>query len=468
MPHYDADDFARWAPGVWHGSSPGVISGISIDSRSLQPGDLFVALKTDLQDGNDYVRDSKEKGASGAIVSRIVPDIELPQLLVADTLAALQEISLRWRLRFTGPVIAITGSCGKTSTKEILALVLGDEGIHRTQANENNMIGVPLTLLGIDREVHRFAVVEAGTDVPGEIALLARLIDPTHSLITGVSATHLESFGSIEKIAEEKSQLGRRTRAGGVVVFHSDGLRFDCFGNFRGRSTILVREGVPTQMAESCRRIIYWKEQANQAPAGGSRLTFRGASSRENSFDLRPCSPGMVENMALAIALATTLKIPDVDIQVGLESWRAAPLRGEERFIDEKSFYIDCYNASPASMADALAFFSCRVPIKMPRLYVLGCMAELGEDSAELHRQVGRLIRLREEDRVLLIGEKAGSIREGIIETGNRGEQITIMDSYEKARVILNGFKGAVLLKGSRVYGLEALLPKAESRRKYA
>lgn len=468
MPHYDADDFARWAPGVWHGGSPGGITGISIDSRILQPGDLFVALKTDLQDGTDYVGDAKEKGASGALVSRILPSIDLPQLLVSDALAALQEISLRWRLRFPGPVIAITGSCGKTSTKEILALVLGDDGIHRTQANENNMIGVPLTLLGIDREVHRFAVVEAGTDVPGEIALLARLIDPTHSLITGVSATHLESFGSVEKIAEEKSELGRRTRVGGSVVFHSDGLRFACFGNFRGRSTVLVREGAPAQVAESCRRVVYWKERENQAPTGGSRLTFRGVSSQESSFDLLPCSPGMVENTALAIVLATTLKIPNADIQAGLESWRVAPLRGEERFIDGKSFYIDCYNASPASMVDALTFFSCRAPIKVPRLYILGCMAELGEDSSELHRQVGRVIRLREEDRVLLIGEKAGSIREGMIEMGNRGEQITIMDSYEKARAVLNGFKGTVLLKGSRVYGLEALLPKAVGRRKYA
>ena len=468
MPLYDADDLARWAPGVWHGGSLGEITGFSIDSRILQPGDLFVALSTVRRDGHDYVDDAAAKGASAALVSRVLPGIGLPQLLVSDTLAALQEISLRWRLRFAGPVVAITGSCGKTSTKEMLALLLGDGGVHRNLANENNMIGVPLTLLGIDREIHRFAVVEAGTSAPGEIAFLARLIDPTHSLITGVSATHLESFGSVERIAGEKSQLGGRTRAGGRVVFHSDCLQFSCFGNFGGRSTVLVPEGASARVADSCRRVVYWKERHGEAPLGGSRLTFRESSFGERSFDLLPCSPGMVENTALAIVLARILKIPDAQIQVGLESWRAAPLRGEEQFIDGKFFYIDCYNANPASMADALAAFARRAPSEMPRLYLLGCMAELGEGSRDLHREVGRGIRLREVDRALLIGEEADSIREGMIEMGNSQEQITVLDSSEEARGILNGFRGAVLLKGSRLYGLEGLLPKAAGRRKYA
>ena len=468
MPRYDADDLASWAPGVWHGGSPREITGFSIDSRILRPGDLFVALPTDCRDGHDYVDDAMAKGASAALVSRVLPGIGLPQLLVADTLAALQEISLRWRLRFAGPVVAITGSCGKTSTKEMLALLLGDVGVHRNRGNENNMIGVPLTLLGIDGEIHRFALVEAGTNAPGEIAFLARLIDPTHSLITGVSAAHLEFFGSIERIAEEKSQLGRRTRAGGTVVFHSDSLRFTCFGNFGGRSTVLVPEGVSAQVADSCRRVVYWKERIDEAPEGGSRLTFRGPSSRKRSFDLLPCSPRMVENTALAIVLARVLKIPDAEIQVGLKSWRAAPLRGEERFIDGKCFYVDCYNASPASMTDAFAAFDRIAPSEMPKLYVLGCMAELGEGSSDLHREVGRGIRLREPDRALLIGGEADSIREGMIETGNRREQITVLDSCEEARGVLNGFWGAVLLKGSRVYGLEALLPEAAGRRKYA
>ena len=208
MPDFDSAKLQAWTSGEWKSGAPSTISGFSIDTRTLQRGELFIALKTENGDGHDFLAKAKNAGASGALVARFSPNLSLSQLLVGDPLAALQTMAALHRQEFHGPVIGVTGSCGKTSTKELLALLLGDDQVHRNRENYNNHLGVPLTLLEIDPETHDFAIIEAGMNIPGEIESLSRLIDPTASIITMVANTHLEAFGSIECIAREKSMLG--------------------------------------------------------------------------------------------------------------------------------------------------------------------------------------------------------------------------------------------------------------------
>ena len=154
MPNFKPDKLRAWTSGEWKSGVPSTISGFSCDTRTLQPGELFIAIKTENRDGHDFLVKAKNAGASGALVARFSPNLPLPQLLVKDSLDALHRMAAHHRQEFHGPVIGVTGSCGKTSTKELLALLLGDNQVHRNRENYNNHLGVPLTLLEIDPQNH--------------------------------------------------------------------------------------------------------------------------------------------------------------------------------------------------------------------------------------------------------------------------------------------------------------------------
>ena len=260
MPEFDAEQLKEWALGRWVQGRPERVSGFSIDTRKLQKGDLFVALKTERRDGHDFLESARLRGAAGALVARVNQQIRLPQLEVEDPLGALQKIAATWRHRFPRPVIGVTGSCGKTSTRELLVKLLGDTGVHRTRENSNNQIGVPLTLLEIDPSHHRFAVVEVGSNSPGEIEFLAKLIDCNESLITGVAPVHIGNFGTIEKIAAEKAQLGKYTRPDGNVVFPGSCAKFSAFEVFSATSIILVSDALPEPTPQFNGRVVFWTD----------------------------------------------------------------------------------------------------------------------------------------------------------------------------------------------------------------
>ncbi len=462
MPAFEPKQLSQWAQSKWKRKVTRPITGFSIDTRNLQPGEIFVALKTPRRDGHDFLEYATQRGASGAIVSRINTNIRLPQLLVDDPLDALQTIAAKWRQQFDGPVIGITGSVGKTSTRDLLALLLGEEGVHRTKENFNNQIGVPLSLLAIFPDRHRCAVVEAGSSSPGELEILAKIIDATASLITGISPTHLEGFGTVEQVAREKAYLGCYTRPDGTVIFPHYCTQFSSFDNFPATSIILAPENTSGPINLPASQVVYWREKRGSRPAGGCCLTLKQSPEGEKRFDLPPVSPGMVCNAALAIVMAGEMGVEDEKIQERLNLWQPASLRGEIIQYGGTLYYVDCYNASPASMVDAFASFELNIPPELPRLYILGCMAELGDRSAELHLEVGEQLKLRPQDKVLICGADAASLRQGLIYAGNEEEQVTIIDSPEEASQELTGFEGAVLLKGSRAYHLETLLPGTE------
>ncbi|MBP6307435.1 MAG: UDP-N-acetylmuramoyl-tripeptide--D-alanyl-D-alanine ligase, partial [Opitutaceae bacterium] len=203
MPCFSPTQLAQWTGGRWTAQPVSPLSGFSVDSRLLRSGQVFVALTTGRRDGHDFLGSAASQGASAALVARAVQNVALPQLVVPDVLVAFQAIAREHRRLFRGPVVGITGSCGKTSTKNLLAALLGGEGggVLATEGNLNNHIGVPLTLTRLDPLIHRFAVVEAGISAPGEMSPLAGMIEPEVAITTLIAPAHLAELGGLAGVA---------------------------------------------------------------------------------------------------------------------------------------------------------------------------------------------------------------------------------------------------------------------------
>ncbi|HVT74388.1 MAG TPA: Mur ligase family protein [Lacunisphaera sp.] len=490
MPTFAADKLAAWTGGRWTRLPGGPLRGFTQDTRQLAPGQVFVAVRTDKRDGHDFLGEALQRGAAAALTARKVAGIELPQLVVADPLAAFQRIAREHRREFHGVVVGITGSVGKTSTKDLLALLFGGGGpvssqpaqpetgstedtgpapateghpgkpataadgligglspVLKTEGNLNNHLGVPLTLTRLDPAVHRFAVIEAGISGPDEMAPLAEMIEPDHSIVTLVGPAHLEKLGSLAGVAREKARLPAANRPGGVAVFP-----FSCWEHepFRLLANPLVvvpdHHAAPHLPARSVRFNV------NHRP-DRTEVTFES----RRRFTLRRVSTGMAQNAALALALASDLGVGDAVLQARLADWQPSKWRGELMHVGEMVVYRDFYNANPASMADAIDAFHGSVSTELPRLYVLGCMEELGPAAATYHQEVGRMLRLRRGDLLFVIGDQAGALRAGLLENGNDAAQVLVVDDLAPVRERLAGFAGAVFLKGSRRYQLESV-----------
>lgn len=440
---------AAWTGGRWTRLPDGAIVGFTQDTRQLAAGQVFVALKTEKRDGHDFLGQALTCGATAALVSQEVKEVALPQLVVADPLAAFQRIAREHRREFHGPVIGVTGSVGKTSTKDLLGLLLGGAPkVLATEGNLNNHLGVPLTLTRLDSAIHLAAVIEAGISGPGEMALLAEMIEPEHTVITLVGPAHLEKLGSLDGVAVEKSRLPAANRPGGLAVFPAA-----CwpYASFRQLANPLVlvpeSEGMIRLTARSVKFNVFHRPERTE-------VTFDG----RRRFSLRRVSSGMAQNVSLALALASELGVGDAVLQSRLAEWQPSPWRGELRQFGETAVYCDFYNANPASMADAIDAFNGSVSASQPRLYVLGCMEELGAASADYHRQLGRVLHLRRGDHLFVLGDQAAALREGLLENGNDPVQIDVITDLSPVRERLAGFKGAVFLKGSRRYQLETVL----------
>ncbi|EIQ00082.1 UDP-N-acetylmuramyl pentapeptide synthase [Opitutaceae bacterium TAV1] len=388
---FTATQLATWTSARWTllPADGVLLAGFSTDTRTLRPGEIFVALRTPQRDGHDYLAAARAAGAPAALVASPSGDPALagfPQLVVSDPLAAFQTIAREHRRAFRRPVVGITGSAGKTSTKNLLTLLLSaDPGdVLSTEGNLNNHLGVPLTLTRLDPARHRFAVVEAGISAPGEMAALAAMIEPDVAIITLVAPAHLEALRDLETIAREKSVLFNTLRPGGLAL--------------RG-------PGVP--------------------PAPLAHATFHTPATTAVSIDasvyeLPRVTDGMAQNAALAIRAALHLGISPADIRSRLTRWQPVPLRGEWQQLPvpanpavSRPVYLDCYNANPASMLDALATFAATAaPADAPRLYLVGGMEELGPGSARHHEALGRALaaHLRPQDHLVAIGPHAETV----------------------------------------------------------
>lgn len=456
MSRFDPQSLAAWSNGVWQKNElPAAITGFCFDARQLQSGECFVALSGGARDGHGFIAQAIEQGA-GALLVEHPQSVSLPQLVVEDSLVAMGAIGAGVRQRFDGPVIGITGSCGKTSTKEMLRVLLGESRTHATAGNWNNRIGVPMTLFGLDSDQYDFAVIEAGINQPGEMAELGTMIEPDLSVVTNIAAAHLELLGSLERVAAEKARLALRSRADAPVVLPHSAFQYAAFAAFAERALVLAAEG--EQVSSRASRVIRYR--LNIAGTGHSSLHLSEGTSVAR-FQIASPSEGICTNAALAIIAARELGISDAVIGERIAAWLPSSNRGRIATQGAQTFYIDCYNANPASMRDALAAFSRSTSAEQARCYVLGAMNELGAASVALHREVGRQLRLRSEDRVLFVGADTltQAYTDGAIEVGAEQAQLNCCTEVEKMKSVVADFAGALFLKGSRSCALEKLLP---------
>ena len=335
-------------------------TGVSIDTRTLQPGDLFVALRGEHGDGHDHVADALARGAAGAMVQRDLPGATL---LVHDTLEGLWALGRYARARFTGRAVAVTGSVGKTTTKEMLRAILSAAGpTHAAQASYNNHWGVPLTLARLPAAAE-FLVAEIGTNHPGEIAPLSRLVRPDVAVITAVEAAHIGHFGSIEAIADEKSAIGEGLPPGGLAVVPADS---PALGRIAVRAARTDTFGLAQVVA--------------QVPdADGTDVT---AQVEGRTVQFRVNAPGqhMVLNALAALTAANAL---GVDGAAAIGAFRPAAGRGLRRSLPNGASLLDeSYNANGASMRAALAVLR---TLPGRRIAVLGDMLELGSHGPAEH-----------------------------------------------------------------------------------
>ena len=443
---------ANWTGGRWLSAPVGSLTGFTQDTRQLKPGQVFVALKTDQRDGHDFLRTALSAGASAALVSRPDPSLILPQLVVADPLKAFQAIAREHRRQFHGPVVGVSGSCGKTSTKNLLAQLLGGgPGVLATEGNLNNHLGVPLTLTRLEPDAHGFAVVEAGISGPGEMAELADMIEPDYGIVTLVAHAHTQELGGVDGVAREKAVLLRHLRSGGLGVFPNQCWNFDAFKDLPQTSIVVAPAGAQVKAP----RVMHFDATFT---ATGTHLVVG-----KHQFRFRRVSRGMAQNAALAIVLASELGVKDVAIQQALENWQSAKWRGEYRREGDRLLYLDFYNANPASMEDALETFYAVAPENEPRMLVLGCMEELGPDAPLHHRKLGQSLQLRPQDRAFVIGSESAAVVAGALEAGIPATRIQAIDTLAPVTSEIAAFCGAVFIKGSRRYGLEKVLPPVVS-----
>jgi UDP-N-acetylmuramoyl-tripeptide--D-alanyl-D-alanine ligase len=425
-------------------------AAVNTDTRKLQAGDLFVALKGDNFDAHDFVRRAGSLGAVGAIVAHPV-ESELPQIVVppenGGTLAALQRYAASWRADFRMPVVAVTGSNGKTTTKQMLAAIFAAHGpVLATDGNLNNHIGVPLTLLRLRAE-HRTAVVEMGANHPGEIAALAAIAKPDIGIVTQAGDAHLEGFGTREGVARAKGELFAALGGGGIAVINRDDAYYPLWQQMAG-SASAISFGLHEQ-ADVCALSV--TPEPADAPlamrfelrAPGGRVTVRlPLPGRHNVANALAAAAGAIAvGMDLTQIAAGLAQVHGVS---GRVSWKSS--REGARLID------DTYNANPTSMGAALELLA---GLGGERIAVLGDMGELGPESARLHFEVGRKARALGIDALFALGKLA---RES---AGGFGEQARHFESVEDLAAALRPRLATgvtVLVKGSRSARMERVV----------
>ena len=416
---------------------------VSIDTRKLAPGALFVAIPGERFDGNDFVPDAHAGSAAGAVVSR-PSDVPLPQVRVHDTRGALSGMARGWRENFPIPAVAVTGSNGKTTVKDLIAGILGrSHDVCVTRGNLNNDLGVPLTLMELaDR--HEILVIELGANHAGEIAALSQLTGPTVGVITNAGAAHLEGFGSIEGVAQAKGELLDHLPAAGAAILNADDPYCSAWRR-RSRSGSVLTFGFDPSADCTVRGVV-----AEVSEGSAFTLALPDGTPVELTLPLR--GRHSVLNALAAAAASFAVGVSADEIHAGLS--RARPVSGRLnriRGVGGAAIIDDTYNANPTSTRAALDYLR---GCGGRRMFVLGDMAELGADAAELHRQVGEYAR-ECCDALFAIGELS---REAAQAFGSGARSFTELSALRQALKPLLTEDATLLVKGSRVMGLDRLV----------
>jgi UDP-N-acetylmuramoyl-tripeptide--D-alanyl-D-alanine ligase len=420
---------------------------VTTDSRDIRSGDLFVGIRGEHFDGQAFAAQAIAAGAVAAMVGEDAA-AKLPgaRLLVTnDTRLALGQLAAFWRGRFVLPLVAITGSSGKTTVKEMLASVLreaaGAQAVLATFGNLNNDIGMPLTLLGL-RAAHRYSVVELGMNHLGEIAYLSRLAQPTVALINNAGTAHIGELGSVEAIARAKGEIFEGLAEKGVALINSD----DIFaGYWRGLNAgrTVVEFGIEHKGTVSARYEL--------APTG-SLITIL---TPDAEFVVTLGVPGMhnVRNALAAAAAAHVLRIPSGAVAAGLAAYRGVKGRLQRKPLPSGATLIDdTYNANPESMKAAISVLAAHPG---PKVLVMGDMGELGPDAEELHAGTGRFARQAGIDRLFALGDMSVAAARSF---GSGGQHFANLGDLISAVTAVLSLDTAVLVKGSRFMRMERVV----------
>ncbi|MDI3297709.1 MAG: UDP-N-acetylmuramoyl-tripeptide--D-alanyl-D-alanine ligase [Bacillota bacterium] len=446
---YTARELADLLPGSRLLGEPGAVAtGVASDSREVRPGDLFVALPGSRVDGLAFLPAAWEAGATVALVQR--EPAELPPgraaLLVEESRQALERLGREHRRRWGGRVVAVTGSVGKTSTRDLVAAVLATRfRVLRAERNYNTEVGVPLTLLRLEPG-DEVAVLELAMRSPGEIRTLARLAEPETGLLTRIAPVHLEFLGSMEAIARAKGELLEELPATGRAVLSADD-PWQAAVAGRSRAPVLWYGRGPAAQV-----------RCEEVESGAERSRFRLRLPGGGSARVTLPYPGehMVWDATAAAAVGFLFGLEAGAIAEGLE--RAELTGHRNRFLRAGAWTVfdDCYNSSPASLEAALAVLA-RVPGR--RLAVLGDMLELGPEAERYHREAGEKVAASGVTLLVAVGGWAGVLAEAARRAGVP-EVIPVEDAEAAAEVALDRVRAGdtVLVKGSRALGLERVV----------
>ena len=447
------DKIAAWAGGALTAGNGGVkITDICTDSRALKRGNLFAAIRGDNFDGHDFLAEAARLGAAGALVEKIVaglpPSFALIQ--VADTIRALQSLATAYRATLPLKAVCITGSNGKTSTKDLTASILAQRfNVTKTAGNLNNHLGVPLTLLRAN-SAHEAGVFEIGMNHPGEIAPLAAMVRPDIAIITNVGIAHIEFMGTREAIAIEKGMLAEAVGENGTVILNAD-------DDFTPSIASRTRARVMTA------GLAGGDVRATDLEQLSVGIKFRlHATGQCVEAELPVPGEHMVRNALLACAAGIVLGLTLDECARGLRDLQLTAGRLTQTTVAGIHLIDDTYNANPDSMSAALVTLA-RLPVTGRRIAVLGRMGELGRESERGHRSVGEVAGREKIPCVITVGGEAGWIADSAEENGVP-TVLRTADADEAARVLREFAKpgDAVLVKGSRSARLERIVRAME------
>lgn len=448
------------------GSTKDVVTGVSTDSRSIQRGDLFVALRGERHDGHDHLEEVRRKGAIAAIVDRGVKSRMKNLVRTKDTLRALGDLAHDWRKRFPIPVVAVTGSNGKTTVKDLIARVLATKyRVLKTEGNFNNLIGLPLTIFRIkgDEEI---AVLEMGMNRPGEIDRLAEIASPKVGVVTNVARAHLEGLGGLVGVARAKGELLDRLVPGGVAVLNRD----DRF--FEPMKKRALRHGARVASFGTGRGSDYRVLRSNIEGLRGIRFAAN-LKGRKASFRMSTAGRHNVSNALAALAVADQFGVPINRMRRALGGFRPSAKRMEMVRLPKGIRVInDSYNANPDSMTASLRLLQDLGrggSVRTRTVAILGDMFELGRQAPALHREVGREAAECGVTLLFAVGSHAKEMVAAARRAGLSAASSLPFSTVESSLPVIRSFLKSgdlVLVKGSRGMKMERVTEDLKKRRR--
>lgn len=450
---FTLDDILEATRGELLQKSETFFTGVSTDTRTLKPGDLLVALRGERSDGHQFLKEAVAKKTSALIIARDFEGEILPSVTVFavhDTLQALGDLAHFWRERHTARVIAVSGSNGKTTTKELIAALLSHHSpTLKSEGNYNNLIGLPWTLFRLAPH-HRFAVLELGINQPGEMERLAQIASPDIAVLTHIHTAHLEGLGSLEEVAQEKGRLLEGIEDGIAVLNRDDPFLRKLSENFGGKI------------------IWYGLQEGADVVGKGHKICGVGkgefhliAEGKKIEVTLPLVGEHNLYNLAAAAAAGLSCGIDLQSMPEALKDFQPPPMRSRLLELPGEIFLVDdSYNGNPGSMSAALHLLG-EQPVQGRRIAVLGDMLELGEFSLKAHEDLGMELANSKVDLIYYYGKHVDDVEKGLRQSGNfYGEFHPIQNKEESAQQILTVLrpKDWVLVKGSRGMRMEEMV----------